>query len=108
MLEGDGNATFLALEEVHGTSEVIADPGPTEPGWSCSLFRDVPSPGIGSVCLRAPRGRAVLRKEVIQPQVLLRLPCYDLVPVARLTVGAALSPEGGLDPRLNVLPAPVA
>ena len=27
------------------------------------------------------------RKEVIQPQVLLRLPCYDLVPVTGLTVG---------------------
>ena len=30
-----------------------------------------------------------LRKEVIQPQVLLRLPCYDLVPVTSLTVGTA-------------------
>ena len=28
-----------------------------------------------------------LRKEVIQPQVPLRLPCYDLVPVTELTVG---------------------
>ena len=27
------------------------------------------------------------RKEVIQPQVPLRLPCYDLVPVIGLTVG---------------------
>ena len=29
-----------------------------------------------------------LRKEVIQPQVLLRLPCYDLVPVTDLAVVA--------------------
>ena len=35
------------------------------------------------------------RKEVIQPQVLLRLPCYDLVPVTRLTVVASL-PKVGL------------
>ena len=28
-----------------------------------------------------------LRKEVIQPQVPLRLPCYDLVPVIGFTVG---------------------
>jgi hypothetical protein len=35
----------------------------------------------------------VLRKEVIQPQVLLRLPCYDLVPVTGLTVGAVLLPK---------------
>ena len=35
-----------------------------------------------------------LRKEVIQPQVLLRLPCYDLVPIASLTVGASLPKVG--------------
>ena len=28
------------------------------------------------------------RKEVIQPQVPLRLPCYDLVPIAEFTFGA--------------------
>ena len=28
----------------------------------------------------------ILRKEVIQPQVPLRLPCYDFTPVAELTV----------------------
>ncbi len=30
-----------------------------------------------------------LRKEVIQPQVPLRLPCYDLVPITKLVFGAA-------------------
>ena len=34
-----------------------------------------------------PRLRKSLRKEVIQPQVPLRLPCYDLVPVTTLAVG---------------------
>ena len=34
------------------------------------------------------------RKEVIQPQVLLRLPCYDLVLVTGLTVGASLLAVG--------------
>ena len=29
------------------------------------------------------------RKEVIQPQVLLRLPCYDFTPVADSTVGGS-------------------
>ena len=38
--------------------------------------------------------KPILRKEVIQPQVLLRLPCYDLVPVTGLTVGAAPPPKG--------------
>ncbi len=32
----------------------------------------------------------ILRKEVIQPQVPLRLPCYDLVPIAELRFGACL------------------
>ncbi len=32
----------------------------------------------------------ILRKEVIQPQVPLRLPCYDLVPITELTLGACL------------------
>ena len=29
-----------------------------------------------------------LRKEVIQPQVLLRLPCYDFTPIMSHTLGA--------------------
>ena len=32
----------------------------------------------------------MLRKEVIQPQVLLRLPCYDLTPVMKHTLVSAL------------------
>ena len=30
------------------------------------------------------------RKEVIQPQVLLQLPCYDFTPITDHTVGACL------------------
>jgi hypothetical protein len=37
------------------------------------------------------------RKEVIQPQVPLRLPCYDFTPVADLTVDGYLP-----DPRTRV------
>ena len=41
----------------------------------------------------------ILRKEVIQPQVPLRLPCYDFTPVADLTVVGCLltvsSPASG-------------
>ena len=36
----------------------------------------------------------ILRKEVIQPQVPLRLPCYDLVPITELAFGAALLAVG--------------
>ena len=32
--------------------------------------------------------RMLLRKEVIQPQVPLRLPCYDFTPIADQTLGA--------------------
>ena len=37
---------------------------------------------------------AFLRKEVIQPQVPLRLPCYDFTPVADPTVVACLLAVG--------------
>ena len=46
-----------------------------------------------------------LRKEVIQPQVPLRLPCYDFTPVADPTVVACLSCE--LAQRLRVKPTPM-
>ena len=53
------------------------------------------------------RGSKVsFRKEVIQPQVPLRLPCYDLAPVIELTVGSRLLCR--LTSRLWVLPAPIA
>jgi hypothetical protein len=34
--------------------------------------------------------RKAPRKEVIQPQVLLRLPCYDFTPIINHTVSACL------------------
>ena len=36
------------------------------------------------------RCRRLLRKEVIQPQVPLRLPCYDFTPVMNHTLGGYL------------------
>ena len=47
----------------------------------------------------------ILRKEVIQPQVPLRLPCYDFTPVAEPTVAACL--PCGLAQRLRVNPTPM-
>jgi hypothetical protein len=43
------------------------------------------------------------RKEVIQPHVPVRLPCYDFVPVTSLTLDACLA--CALAQRLQVLPA---
>jgi hypothetical protein len=45
------------------------------------------------------------RKEVIQPQLPLRLPCYDFTPVTNPTFDG--SPPCGLGHRLRVLPASV-
>ena len=52
----------------------------------------------------APPSRAekLLRKEVIQPQVPLRLPCYDFTPVTSHSLGAA-SPCGLGKPLLEQL-----
>ena len=40
------------------------------------------------------RERVLLRKEVIQPQVPLRLPCYDFIPVTAHTLGPCLLAVG--------------
>ena len=47
----------------------------------------------------------ILRKEVIQPQVPLRLPCYDFTPVAEPTV--VRCPPYGLAHGLRVEPTPM-
>jgi hypothetical protein len=55
---------------------------------------------------RCDRGTVVLpRKEVIQPQLPLRLPCYDFTPVTSPTFDGFL--PCGLDHRLRVLLTPV-
>jgi hypothetical protein len=54
-------------------------------------------------CLAGPKDRGMLpRKEVIQPQLPLRLPCYDFVPIIHPTLDGCLSCE--LAHRLQVLP----
>ena len=47
----------------------------------------------------------LLRKEVIQPHVPVRLPCYDLVPVTDPTLDSFF--PKGLDHWLRVLPTSV-
>ena len=49
----------------------------------------------GCCCEVKPRAqRPILRKEVIQPQVPLRLPCYDFVPLTGHTFDASLLAVG--------------
>jgi hypothetical protein len=51
---------------------------------------------------RPEERQVLLRKEVIQPHLPVRLPCYDLVPIANPTLDGS-SPKG-LGHRLRVLP----
>ena len=50
--------------------------------------------------MQLPTSSFFLRKEVIQPQVLLRLPCYDFTPVIRPAFDGSLlsvkSPASGI------------
>jgi hypothetical protein len=46
---------------------------------------------FSSFLSQAKFSKEVLRKEVIQPQVPLRLPCYDLVPITGFIFGACLA-----------------
>ena len=61
--------------------------------------------GSSSSAVAEALSAAILRKEVIQPQVPLRLPCYDFTPVAEPTVVACL--PCGLAQRLRVNPTPM-
>ena len=42
--------------------------------------------GFLSKTATAPALQTLLRKEVIQPQVLLQLPCYDFTPITKFTI----------------------
>ena len=59
-----------------------ADVASRPSGEGCGPWR-----GVGP---EGPVRGHILRKEVIQPQVPLRLPCYDLVPITGFTFGACL------------------
>ncbi len=50
------------------------------------------------------REARVPRKEVIQPHLPVRLPCYDFTPITNPTLDACPSSEKELAQRLQVLP----
>ena len=52
--------------------------------------------------MMSPDNEVLLRKEVIQPHLPVRLPCYDLVPITSLTLDGSI--HKGLGHRLRVLP----
>ena len=63
-----------------------------------TFARDVALDAVTS----GPSRQLLLRKEVIQPHLPVRLPCYDFVPIAGPTFDGSL--PYGLGHRLRVLP----
>ena len=61
-----------------------------------------PTPHGSSKTSRPTLFVVLLRKEVIQPHLPVRLPCYDFVPIADPTLDGSL--PYGLSHRLRVLP----
>ena len=89
--------------------------GPTRPAQPALRIKDLgiasdpePSPGRagGFQSRRRAETRGEIRKEVIQPHLPVRLPCYDLAPLTSRTFDGAL--PCGLSYRLRVQPTQVA
>jgi hypothetical protein len=98
-----------------GTDHRYGMPGKRDPSRAPTGFLREEARGVGiNIVLTnrrsgaAKRGSAErdatfsLRKEVIQPQVLLQLPCYDFTPIMSHTLGGCL--PCGLAHRLLVSP----
>ena len=57
---------------------------------------------------RLADGGLLPRKEVIQPHLPVRLPCYDFAPVTSLTLNSSLPDKSGLGHWLRALPTSMA
>src|SRR5512133_140071 len=75
------------------TNQVLPAELRAQSGRPNTLVKDCPSVfknrieiSIGSVDLSSLLKATLLRKEVIQPQVLLQLPCYDFSPITKFTI----------------------
>ena len=58
-------------------------------------------PSSPHTCVRVREKKLLLRKEVIQPHLPVRLPCYDFVPIADPTFDGSL-PQGVRPPASGV------
>ena len=67
-----------------------------------TLAREMALDANHSVLTNTGSRQLLLRKEVIQPHLPVRLPCYDFVPIADPTFDGSL--PYGLGHRLRVLP----
>jgi hypothetical protein len=102
-----GQASRAAVSQRHSSRTNLPGLKP-RPNNQCSTNEQPPRngrPRCGSgrepPASRQPR-QLLLRKEVIQPHLPVRLPCYDFVPIAGPTFDGSL--PYGLGHRLRVLP----
>ena len=99
----------VAVREPKSTSAPLPA-GPKGTREANDLFHtSTPTPKPGTIpgawaTRRTPdrRPEKLRRKEVIQPHLPVRLPCYDLVPITSLTLDGSI--HKGLGHRLRVLP----
>ncbi len=99
----------VAVREPKSISAYHSPPAPKDPRSQRSLphqhahARPGTIPGAWAT-RRTPdrRPEKLRRKEVIQPHLPVRLPCYDLVPITSLTLDGSI--HKGLGHRLRVLP----
>ena len=90
-LRGSGTSTFYLLLVVRGATKTSA----VHPAGSLRIRPSSPPLGNRGV-------RFLLRKEVIQPHLPVRLPCYDFTPIIDPTLDGSL--PCGLGHRLRVKP----
>src|ERR1700757_4919053 len=87
------------LNSVRGSSEELPVEVDVVPGEPSSRTVEKTIDGLGA---RRSNRSGIPRKEVIQPQLPLRLPCYDFTPIIDPTFDGSL--PCGLAHRLRVLP----
>ncbi len=83
----DGTKAFLSRfphSDICGLSDICSSP---QLFAACHVFHRLPVP-------RHPPCALLLRKEVIQPHLPIRLPCYDFTPVIRPAFGCSLLSVG--------------
>ena len=82
---------------------VLGRPGRCRAELASVSAHEHPTPTSAMCGLLPPfQAKALLRKEVIQPHLPVRLPCYDFVPIASPTFDRSL--PYGLGHGLRVLP----
>ena len=83
---------LLAKQVLSQLSYTPMAPRPEAPRGPSKLYSELPIPGANSPRGPCPAALPILvlpRKEVIQPHLPIRLPCYDFTPVIGLAFGSS-------------------